>query len=77
LLEENPNVGLLRKMSPKLDKMEMLCEKVLDDLLINLDYLTKTHFSFKASHHLEDGLDKTLEHEFTNLKKDVILFYSE
>jgi nucleoside-diphosphate-sugar epimerase len=38
---------------------------------------TKAHSSFEAPFTLKQGLDKTLEHEFINPKKDDILFYSE
>ena len=38
---------------------------------------TKAHSSFEAPFTLEQGLDKTLEHEFINPKEDDILFYSE
>ena len=38
---------------------------------------TKAHNSFNAPYSLKQGLDKTLEHEFINTKKDDILFYSE
>ena len=38
---------------------------------------TKVHNSFNAPYSLKEGLDKTLEHEFINPKKDDILFYSE
>ena len=37
----------------------------------------KAHNSFNAPYSLKQGLDKTLEHEFINPKKDDILFYSE
>jgi nucleoside-diphosphate-sugar epimerase len=39
---------------------------------------TKVHSSgFKAPFSLEEGLNKTLEHEFINPKDDDVLFYSE
>lgn len=38
---------------------------------------TKAHNEFKAPYTLEEGLNKTLEHEFIHPKKDEILFYSE
>ncbi len=38
---------------------------------------TKAHNSFNAPYSLKEGIDKTLEHEFINPKKDDILFYSE
>jgi nucleoside-diphosphate-sugar epimerase len=38
---------------------------------------TKAHSSFEAPFTIKQGLDKTLEHEFINPKKDDILFYSE
>ena len=38
---------------------------------------TKAHSSFRAPFTLKQGLDKTLEYEFINPKKDDILFYSE
>jgi nucleoside-diphosphate-sugar epimerase len=38
---------------------------------------TKVHGVFKAPFTLEEGLSKTLEHEFINPQKDDILFYSE
>lgn len=38
---------------------------------------TKVHNSFNAPYSLKEGLNKTLEHEFINPKKDDILFYSE
>ena len=38
---------------------------------------TKAHNSFNAPYSLKQGLNKTLEHEFINPKKDDILFYSE
>lgn len=38
---------------------------------------TKAHNSFKAPYTLEEGLNKTLEFEFINLKEDDVLFYSE
>lgn len=37
----------------------------------------KSHNTFNAPYSLKEGLDKTLEHEFINPKKDEILFYSE
>ena len=37
----------------------------------------KAHSSFEAPFTIKQGLDKTLEHEFINTKKDDILFYSE
>ena len=37
----------------------------------------KAHSYFEAPFTLEQGLDKTLEHEFINPKEDDILFYSE
>lgn len=37
----------------------------------------KVHSSFKAPYTLKEGLDKTLEHEFINIKEDEVLFYSE
>jgi len=38
---------------------------------------SKVHSSFKAPYTLKEGLDKTLEHEFINIKEDEVLFYSE
>ena len=38
---------------------------------------TKVHNSFNAPYSLKEGLDKTLEHEFINPKKDDILFFTE
>lgn len=38
---------------------------------------SKAHKIFKAPFTLEQGLNKTLEHEFINPEKDEILFYSE
>ena len=38
---------------------------------------TLVQHSFVAPFSLKEGLDKTLEHEFINPKKDDILFYSE
>ena len=38
---------------------------------------TKAHNEFKAPYTLEEGLNKTLEHEFINPKEDEILFFSE
>lgn len=38
---------------------------------------SKVQSLFKAPHTLEEGLNKTLDHEFINSKKDDILFYSE
>jgi nucleoside-diphosphate-sugar epimerase len=37
----------------------------------------KVHNSFKAPFSLKDGLNRTLDHEFNNPKKDDILFFSE
>jgi GlcNAc-P-P-Und epimerase len=37
----------------------------------------KVHLNFKAPYTLKEGLDLTLEHEFINLKKDEIHFYTE
>jgi nucleoside-diphosphate-sugar epimerase len=37
----------------------------------------KAHDKFNAPFSLKEGLDKTLDHEFINPKKDDILFYSE
>ena len=37
----------------------------------------KAHKNFKAPFSLKDGLNKTLDHEFNNPKKDDILFFSE
>ncbi len=39
--------------------------------------LHKVHSVFKSPYTLEEGLDKTLEHEFINKKEDDVLFYSE
>tara|TARA_X000000950_G_scaffold289372_1_gene412500 strand:+ start:317 stop:1294 length:978 start_codon:yes stop_codon:yes gene_type:complete len=38
---------------------------------------SKVHKIFKRSYTLEEGLNKTLEHEFINTKQNDILFYSE
>ena len=38
---------------------------------------SKVHSLFKSPYTLEEGLNKTLDHEFINPKKDDILFYSE
>tara|TARA_Y200000002_G_C22599641_1_gene628922 strand:+ start:150 stop:1127 length:978 start_codon:yes stop_codon:yes gene_type:complete len=38
---------------------------------------TKAHKIFNSPYTLEEGLNKTLEYEFINPKKDDILFYSE
>ncbi len=38
---------------------------------------TKAHNSFNPPYSLKEGLDRTLEYEFINPKKDDILFYSE
>ena len=38
---------------------------------------TKAHSKFKAPYTLEEGLNKTLEHEFINPKKDDVLFFTE
>ena len=38
---------------------------------------SKVQSLFKAPYTLEEGLNKTLDHEFINSKKDDILFYSE
>jgi GlcNAc-P-P-Und epimerase len=38
---------------------------------------SKVHDVFKSPYTLKEGLDKTLEHEFINKKKDDILFHSE
>ena len=38
---------------------------------------SKAHNSFKPPYTLEEGINKTLENEFINQKKDDILFYSE
>ena len=38
---------------------------------------TKVHSTFKSPYSLKQGLDKTLEHEFINEKKDDVLFFSE
>ena len=38
---------------------------------------SKVHDSFNAPYTLKEGLDKTLEHEFINPKKDEVLFFSE
>ena len=38
---------------------------------------SKVHSLFKSPYTLEDGLNKTLDHEFINPKDDDILFYSE
>ena len=38
---------------------------------------TKAHSIFKAPYTIEEGLNKTLEYEFLNSKKDNVLFYSE
>ena len=41
--EKNPNEGLQKKEGPSVkEKMEILYEKVLDDLLVNQEKLTKT-----------------------------------
>ena len=38
---------------------------------------SKIHNNFNAPYSLQEGLNKTLEHEFINPKKDDILFYTE
>ena len=38
---------------------------------------SKVHSVFNSPYTLEDGLNKTLEHEFINKKEDDVLFYSE
>ena len=38
---------------------------------------SKVHDVFKPPYSLKQGLDKTLEHEFINIKDDDVLFYSE
>ncbi|OEK02487.1 UDP-N-acetylglucosamine 4-epimerase [Roseivirga sp. 4D4] len=38
---------------------------------------TKVHATFKAPYSLEEGLKRTLEHEFINPQADDILFFSE
>ena len=38
---------------------------------------SKVHLTFKSPYSLKQGLDKTLEHEFINEKKDDVLFFSE
>lgn len=38
---------------------------------------SKIHSVFKPPYSLKEGINKTLEYEFTNSKKDSILFYSE
>lgn len=38
---------------------------------------SKAHSVFKPPYSLEEGINKTLEHEFTKSEKDDILFYSE
>lgn len=38
---------------------------------------SKAHKIFKAPYTLEEGINKTLEHEFINPKQDDILFFSE
>ena len=38
---------------------------------------SKVHSTFKSPYSLKQGLDKTLEHEFINEKKDDVLFFSE
>ena len=38
---------------------------------------SKVHSVFKSPYTLEEGLKRTLEHEFINTKEDDILFYSE
>ena len=38
---------------------------------------SKVHDSFKSPYTLEEGLNRTLDHEFTNKKNDDILFYTE
>ena len=38
---------------------------------------SKVHLTFKPPYSLKQGLDKTLEHEFINEKKDDVLFFSE
>jgi nucleoside-diphosphate-sugar epimerase len=37
----------------------------------------KVHSVFNSPYTLEEGLNKTLEHEFINKKEDDVLFYSE
>ena len=37
----------------------------------------KAHLNFKAPFTLEQGLNRTLDYEFINPKKDDILFYTE
>tara|TARA_B110000503_G_scaffold12539_1_gene17066 strand:+ start:9541 stop:10518 length:978 start_codon:yes stop_codon:yes gene_type:complete len=38
---------------------------------------TKVHSVFNAPYTLQEGLDRTLEHEFLNPREDTILFYTE
>ena len=38
---------------------------------------SKAHKIFDPPYSLQEGLNKTLEHEFINPKQDEILFYSE
>ena len=38
---------------------------------------SKVHNVFNSPYTLEEGLNKTLEHEFINKKEDDVLFYSE
>ena len=38
---------------------------------------SKVRSVFKSPYTLEEGLNKTLEHEFINKQEDDILFYSE
>ncbi|MDA9228161.1 NAD-dependent epimerase/dehydratase family protein [Flavobacteriales bacterium] len=38
---------------------------------------SKAHNSFQAPFSIEEGLNKTLEHEFINKKEDDVLFYTE
>ena len=59
-----------KKLSVSSVRVEKFCATTQFDA-------TKAHSSFEAPFTIKQGLDKTLEHEFINPKKDDILFYSE
>ena len=65
-------IGLITRK--KLSISSVRVQKFCATTQFNAD---KVHLVFKAPFTLEEGLNKTLDHEFINPKEDDILFYTE
>lgn len=61
---------LRRKLSVSSVRIKKFCATTQFDA-------SKTHKIFKSPYTLEEGINRTLEHEFINKKDDGVLFYSE